>query len=76
MFTINGISFKLPKESYIYHIAEQQTCFLLLVPKDFFATPTYILGNIFLHNFYTVYDLEDGRIGLSTAKKVDYGGVL
>ncbi len=32
----------------------------------------YILGNIFLHNYYTIYDLDDNKIGLAVAKKVDY----
>lgn len=48
-------------------------CYMLLIPKDFFMEPMYILGNIFLHNFYTIYDLEQRRVGLATAKQVQYG---
>lgn len=32
----------------------------------------YILGNIFLHNYYTIYDLENELIGMATAKQVNY----
>jgi hypothetical protein len=27
----------------------------------------YILGNLFLNNYYTIYDLENKKIGLSIA---------
>lgn len=71
-FKINDTNFKLPKTSYLYRLAEQDTCYLLLIAKNFFSTPMYILGNIFLHNYYTIYDLENELIGMATAKQVNY----
>ena len=72
IFYINGTIFKLPKESYIYRIVSKQKCYLLLIPKNFFSTPMYILSNIFLHNYYTIYDMENKQIGMATAKKINY----
>ena len=35
----------------------------------------YILGNIFLHNYYTIYDLENDQIGMAPAKKMNYNSL-
>jgi len=58
----------LPKESYLYRVDKYDRCYNLLIPKDFFYKPMYILGNIFLHNYYVIYDLDKNRIGLAAAK--------
>jgi len=71
-FNINGKQYNLPPTSYIYKSPTSGVCFLLLIPKDYFTTPQYILGNIFLNNYHTIYDLENKQIGLIKSKEINY----
>merc|ERR1711971_308553 len=71
-FSLNGNKFTMPKESYIYRIPSANKCYVLLIPRDMFYPPLYILGNVFLNNYYTMYDLEKKRVGLVLAKTPSY----
>lgn len=64
---IDNNHYVLPKESYIHR--EFGFCYLLVIAKDFrpggmFGRNMWILGNNFLSNYYSIYDLENQRIGL------------
>ena len=75
---LNDFVYELPKESLIHYSAG--SCYLLAVPRDFGVTyewklvgaeyrqvakPLYwILGNAFMHHYYSIFDLEKQRVGL------------
>lgn len=68
---IGNNQYVLPKESYIHR--EFGFCYLLVIAKDFresgmFGRNMWILGNNFLSNYYSIYDLENQRIGLVESK--------
>ena len=61
---------------------QQGRCFLLMTPQDLGSTSVrrfngnnlqaggmYVLGNVFLTNYYAIYDLEELRVGLVPSKE-------
>lgn len=66
----------MPKESYV--LRDRTQCYLLIIGRDFGKNSSWtpgsyvvgsdsgfwILGNNFLHNYYSIYDLENQRVGL------------
>ena len=72
---IDNNHFVLPKESYIHR--EFGFCYLLVIAKDFrpgrmFGRNMWILGNNFLTNYYSIYDLENQRIGLVESRHAEF----
>lgn len=60
---MNDHIYTLPKSSYMLHF--NGDCYLMVLGKNFgFSSGMWILGNNFLHNYYTIYDVQDLRIGL------------
>ena len=64
---LNNQVFSIPKSSYI--IKYPTRCYLLITPKADFNF--YILGEVFLTNYYSIYDLDNMRVGLVPAKGSD-----
>nr|XP_056701676.1 gastricsin-like [Euleptes europaea] len=67
-FTINGISFPLPPTAYILN--NNGYCTVGIEPTYLPSQngqPLWILGDVFLRQYYSVYDMGNNRIGFATA---------
>lgn len=79
----------MPKHTLIVY--QGFTCYLLALGRDFGVQTTWsyengvpkkvkspgiwILGNNFLHNYYSIYDLENSRVGLVPSNLAKNSGV-
>uniref|UniRef100_A0A8D0B9G8 Gastricsin n=1 Tax=Salvator merianae TaxID=96440 RepID=A0A8D0B9G8_SALMN len=67
-FTINGVSFPLPPSAYIlnnngYCTVGVEVTYL----SSQNGQPLWILGDVFLREYYSVYDMGNNRVGFATA---------
>ena len=63
-FTIDGMSYTLTKENYIEVYGNQ--CIFKIMVMDFGgSSPFWIMGLTFFHNYYTVFDQQNQRIGIA-----------
>ncbi|KAG5456905.1 MAG: endopeptidase, partial [Olpidium bornovanus] len=67
--TFNGKAFKLTGEQYILQAGKDQ-CISGFMGMDIPAPagPIWIIGDVFLRPYFSVYDLGNHRVGLATAK--------
>lgn len=67
-FIINGVQFPLPPSSYILN--DNGYCTLGVEPTYLPSPngqPLWILGDVFLRAYYSVYDMGNNRVGFATA---------
>jgi hypothetical protein len=66
-YLINGQKFYLPSDSYL--LKERDTCYMKIMhhPK----LPFYIMGLNFFHQYYTVFDQEERRLGFAPSIHAD-----
>ena len=68
VFTIGGIDYTIPGKSAV--IQAQGTCLFAFMGVDFPAPgPQWILGDVFMRQYYTVFNYNDKTIGFAKAKK-------
>ncbi|XP_043775591.1 pregnancy-associated glycoprotein 2-like [Cervus elaphus] len=63
IFTINGIDYSVPAEAYIHKVSNS-LCLSSFYGVD---TSSWILGDVFLRLYFSVYDRGNNRIGLAPA---------
>ena len=63
IFYFDNISLSIPAASYVYTF--NGLCFLAISSVDF--EPSVILGDVFLVDYYTLYDFDNHRVGLAKA---------
>ncbi|KAM4796925.1 gastricsin-like [Rhinophrynus dorsalis] len=67
-FTLNGISFPLQPSAYI--IQENGYCYANFLSISLPAQngdPLWILGDVFLREYYSIYDFGNSRVGFASA---------
>ncbi|OCH87656.1 endopeptidase [Obba rivulosa] len=65
-FTFNGNDFPLNATDYVLSI--DGTCMSAFTPLDMpGSAPLWIVGDVFLRRYYTVYDLDQSAVGFATA---------
>jgi len=68
VFTIGGIEYKIPGNKTV--IQAQGTCLFAFMGIDFPSPgPQWILGDVFMREYYTVFNYNDQSIGFAKAKK-------
>jgi hypothetical protein len=69
IFTFNGFSYMLPRESYILHSEIKGACaFKMSTLSGGSMENIWILGLSFFQNYYTVFDQDKLRIGFAVSK--------
>ncbi|XP_057583140.1 pregnancy-associated glycoprotein 2-like [Hippopotamus amphibius kiboko] len=68
IFTINGKDYPVPAEAYIWQ-SPLETCLSLFKggTEDWKRSEIWILGDVFLREYFSVYDRGNNRIGLAPA---------
>ncbi|CAG9316083.1 cathD_1 [Blepharisma stoltei] len=62
-FFFENHPFKVPYSSYLLH--SNGTCQILIQPTN---STSWILGDVFIRNWYILFDMEKSKIGLAKAK--------
>mmetsp|Transcript_23500 Transcript_23500/g.55509 ORF Transcript_23500/g.55509 Transcript_23500/m.55509 type:complete len:209 (-) Transcript_23500:104-730(-) len=63
-FTINGKPFKVPGKDLV--IQAQGMCLFALMGMDIPTGPKWILGDVFMRQYYTIFDYGQERVGFAT----------
>ncbi|XP_027388307.1 pregnancy-associated glycoprotein 2-like [Bos indicus x Bos taurus] len=67
VFTINGIDYPVPAQAYIQSLSGYCFSNFLVRPQRVNESETWILGEVFLRLYFSVFDRGNNRIGLAPA---------
>jgi len=65
-FVIGGETFAVPGKELVIEAAG--TCLFALMAMDLPAGPAWILGDVFMRQYYTIFDYGNQRVGLAQPK--------
>lgn len=65
-FHINGKSFVVPGKDLV--IQSAGTCLFAMMGMDIPEGPQWIMGDVFMRQYYTIFDYGGERVGLATPK--------
>ena len=63
-FHINGKTFSVPGKDLV--IQASGTCLFAMMGMDIPSGPQWILGDVFMRQFYTIFDYGGKRVGFAT----------
>ncbi|KAJ2806742.1 aspartic proteinase precursor [Coemansia helicoidea] len=66
--TFGGVDYTLDAKDYVLNVQGQCISGFVGVDSANPATQTWIIGNMFHRKFYTVYDVENSRVGFAKAR--------
>ncbi|XP_024870235.1 lysosomal aspartic protease-like [Temnothorax curvispinosus] len=66
-FVIGGKTFRLTGQDYVRKVTEDR-CICMLQSIPYNDEVEWILGNIFIRRYYTVFDMKNNRVGFAMAK--------